>query len=61
MNYKTPEYKKREYELCDRIREITDEFDRIGKDGKDTTETLQRLEAVLEEFWKFRQDYKERI
>lgn len=61
MYYKLPEYKKREYELCDRIREITDEFDRLGREGKDTTETLQRLEVVLEEFWKFREEYKDKF
>lgn len=58
MYYKLPEYKKREYELCDRIREITEEFNRLGKEGKDTTDTLRRLEAVLDEFWKFRQEYR---
>jgi hypothetical protein len=61
MYHKLPEYKKIEYELYDRIREITEEFNRLGRGGKDTTDTLQRLEAVLEEFWKFRQEYKDRF
>lgn len=56
--YRVPEYIKRERELCDRIREVSEEVDRLGKEGQDTTETLRRLEAVLETFRSFRREFE---
>jgi len=61
MYYKVPEYIKRECEICDKIREASDEFDRLGKEGKDITEALRWLEAALGEHWKLRQEYKEKL
>ncbi|MDT8900291.1 hypothetical protein [Anaeroselena agilis] len=51
---KSAEYKQRENEICDKIREISDEVDQLVKTGKDATEALQRLEAALREFEQFR-------
>ncbi|WP_371366423.1 hypothetical protein SRRS_07890 [Sporomusa rhizae] len=50
----TAEYRKRECEIYDKIREASDEFARRNKAGTDTTEALRRLEAVLAEFELFR-------
>ena len=57
-NRADPEYQKRECEICDKIREALDEIGRIGREGKDTTETFQRLEAALDNYWNFREKYK---
>lgn len=48
------EYRKRESEIYDKIREASDEFARRSKAGTDTTEALRRLEAALAEFMLFR-------
>ena len=48
------EYRKREGELYDNIREAMDEFTRHSEAGTDTTEALRRLEAALAEFELFR-------
>lgn len=45
---------KRETEICDKIREASNEFDRLKKAGKDTAEALQRLETALAELWRFK-------
>ncbi|TWH47763.1 hypothetical protein [Sporomusa sp. KB1] len=50
MRGTSAEYKKREGELYDKIREVSDEFARLSKAGMDTTEALRRLEAALTEF-----------
>ena len=48
------EYRKRERELYEKIREASDEFARRSKAGTDTTEALRQLEAALAEFELFR-------
>jgi molecular chaperone GrpE (heat shock protein) len=53
---KSAECQKRENEIYDKIREISDAFDRLLKEGKDTTETLRQLEAALEEVELFRRE-----
>ena len=45
---------KRETEICDKIREASDEFDRLIKAGKDTAEALRQLEAALAELWQLK-------
>jgi len=59
MYCKAPAYIKRETEICDKIQEACDEFERLGREGKDTTEPLRRLEAALEEYWSLRQEHKD--
>lgn len=54
MNARYPDFKKQETELYDKIRGLSDKFDRLNKAGKDTTNTYQRLGAALEEFLLFR-------
>ena len=46
---RSPEYLKRETEICDKIRAASDEFDRLSKAGMDTSEAIRCLEAALEE------------
>lgn len=60
MLRRSAEYQKRETEICDKIREVSDEFDWLGKEGKDMSEALRRLEAALEELELFRKEYKEK-
>ena len=55
MNIRYSNFKKQETELYDKIRELSEEFDRLDKDGKDTMDIVQRLEKVLKEFLFFRQ------
>lgn len=55
MNKSYPDFKKQETGLYDEIRELSEGLDRLNKEGKDPTDTIQRLEAVLEEFLLFRQ------
>jgi len=55
VNIRYPNFKKQETELYDKIRELSEEFDRLDKDGKDTMDIVQRLEKVLKEFLFFRQ------
>ena len=50
------EYQQRENEICDRIRGLSDQVDQLTNEGKDATEILQKLEAVLEEFRLFRHE-----
>lgn len=45
----------REAELYDKIRELSEEFDRQNKAGKDITDIVRQLGAALEEFLVFRQ------
>ena len=47
--------KKQETELYDEIRELSEELDRQYKEGKATTDTIQRFGEVLEELLLFRQ------
>lgn len=54
MNARYPNFKQQEIGLYDKIRELSDEFDRLNQAGKDTTSTYQKLESVLEEFLLFR-------
>lgn len=61
MYHKLPEYKKRETELYDKIRKLSEEFDRLCAEGKDTTEILKQLGVALEEFYSFRRNFKENI
>lgn len=53
---KSAEYKQRENEIYNKIREISDEVDQLVKEGKDATEALQRLAAALREFEQFRRE-----
>ena len=55
MNIRYPNFKKQETELYGKIRELSEEFDRLDKAGKDTMDIVQRLEKVLKEFLLFRQ------
>jgi len=55
MNIRYLDFKKQETELYDVIWELSEELDRLYKAGKDTTDTIQRLGEVLEEFLLFRQ------
>lgn len=55
MKIKGPNFKEQETKLYERIRELSDEFDRQNKAGKDTIDIVQRLEKALEEFLLFRQ------
>ncbi|SDF88796.1 hypothetical protein [Sporomusa acidovorans] len=55
MKIKGLNFKEQETNLYERIRELSDEFDRQNKAGKDITDIAQRLEKVLEEFLLFRQ------
>jgi predicted transcriptional regulator len=51
-----PEYKQREYELCEKIRELSQEMDRLSREKKDITHISRCLEAILDEFTLFRRD-----
>ncbi|CQR73151.1 hypothetical protein SOV_49400 [Sporomusa ovata DSM 2662] len=55
MNSRYLDFKKQETKLYDEIWELSQELDRLDKEGKDTTDTSQRFEEVLEEFLLFRQ------
>ena len=55
MNIRYSNFKKQETELYDKIRELSEEFDRLDKAGKDTMDIVQRLEKVLKDFLLFRQ------
>jgi predicted nucleic acid-binding Zn-ribbon protein len=54
---RSSEYQQRENEIYDKIREVSDEFDRLSKAGMDTSEVLRRLEAVLEELRRFKSEH----
>jgi predicted nucleic acid-binding Zn-ribbon protein len=54
MCHKLSAYKKKEYELHNKIREISDELDRLEGEGKDTAEVFLQLEMALEGFRVFR-------
>jgi len=54
MNIRYLDFKKQETELYDEIWELSEELDRLYKEGKDTTDTIQRFGEVLEEFLFFR-------
>ncbi|TWH47369.1 hypothetical protein [Sporomusa sp. KB1] len=55
MNIRYLDFKKQETELYDKIWQLSEELDRLDKEGKDTTDTIQRFREVLEEFLLFRQ------
>jgi len=55
MNIRYLDCKKQESELYNEIWELSEELDRLYKEGKDTTDTIQRFGEVLEEFLLFRQ------
>ncbi|CQR71720.1 hypothetical protein [Sporomusa ovata] len=55
MNIRYLDSKKQETELYNEIWQLSQELDRLDKEGKDTTDTSQRFEEVLEEFMLFRQ------
>ena len=55
MNIRYLDFKKQETELYDVIWELSEELDRLDKEGKDTTDISQRFGEVLEEFMLFRQ------
>ncbi|WP_040763072.1 hypothetical protein [Sporomusa ovata] len=55
MNIRYLDSKKQETELYNEIWQLSQELDRLDKEGKDTTDTSQRFEEVLEEFILFRQ------
>lgn len=57
FNNKLSEFKKRENELYNTIRNLSQECDRLEKEGTDTTEIYLRLKATLEEFMVFRKEY----
>lgn len=48
------EYRQKEGEIYDKIREASDEFAWRSTAGMDTTEALRQLEAALAEFMLFR-------
>lgn len=52
--------KQQETGLYDKIRELSERLDRLYKEGKDTTDTIQSLEAVLQDFLLFRQQARQR-
>lgn len=54
MNNRYPDFKKQETGLYDEIRALSEGLDRLRNEGKDTTDTIERLEEVLEEFLLFR-------
>ncbi|HML89956.1 MAG TPA: hypothetical protein PKA28_16040 [Methylomusa anaerophila] len=54
--HKSQKYEQKETELCDKIRNLLEELDRLDKEGKDTTETLMRLETALEDVRLFKQN-----
>jgi len=55
MNIRYLDFKKQETELYDEIWELSEELDRLYKEGKDATDTIQRFGEVLEEFLLFSQ------
>ncbi|MBP2638047.1 MAG: hypothetical protein H6Q72_3954 [Firmicutes bacterium] len=55
MNNRYPDFKKQEAFLYHEIRELSEGLDRLRQEGKDTPDTIRKLEAVLEEFFLFRQ------
>jgi hypothetical protein len=61
MYRKSPEYRRRETELYDKIRNLSERFDQVRAEGKDTTEILKQLGVALEEFYRFRRKFKEGI
>jgi len=52
------EFKKRETELCDRIRELCEQMNMLGQEGKDITEISVQLEMTLEELRIFKRRFK---
>lgn len=56
MRRVSPEYRKRENEIYDRIRQASNEFDRLSKAGMNAAEAFLQLEAALEEFGIFRRE-----
>lgn len=54
MNTKYPDFKQQETGLYDEIRALSEGLDRLDNEGKDTTETIERLGEVLEKFLLFR-------
>lgn len=54
MNTTYPDFKKQETGLYDEICELSDVLDRLRNEGKDTTDMIERLGEVLEEFLLFR-------
>ena len=48
------EYRQREREIYDKIREASEVFARLSAAGQDTTEALRQLEAALVAFEMFR-------
>lgn len=55
VNDRYPDFKKQETFLYDEIRALSEGLDRLHQEGKDTTDTTRKLEAVLKEFFLFRQ------
>lgn len=55
MRKRYPDFKQKETCLYDEIRKLSEGLDRLRQEGKDTTDTIRKLEAVLEEFLLFRQ------
>lgn len=56
MNIKSADYRNRESDIYDKIRKISNEYDRLSKEGKDTTEVNQRFEVAIEELKLFRRE-----
>ncbi|CQR70240.1 hypothetical protein SOV_37770 [Sporomusa ovata DSM 2662] len=54
MNMRYQDFKKQESELYDKIWELSEELDRLDKEGKDITDIIQRFGEVMEEFLLFR-------
>ncbi|BBB90827.1 MAG TPA: hypothetical protein PKA28_18965 [Methylomusa anaerophila] len=57
MNKRSPEYVKRENELCKKIQEVSEKYDQFTKEGKDTTAILRQLETILDEMQLFKKSY----
>ena len=60
MNKRYSDFKKHETGLYNEIRALSEGLDRLYKEGKDPTDTIQKLETVLEEFLLFRQQAGQR-
>lgn len=58
-NIRFLDYKKKEYELCNQIRELSQELDNLQKTGKDITEICEQLETVLKEFGAIRKEFRQ--
>ena len=59
MYYKSLQNKKRETEIYEKIRDLSETVDRLKTEGKDTTEAIEQVKVALDELGSFRRNYKE--